>query len=177
MLRKKFTAPVITVAPFLMISGTWLAFGNRYIADDEIGQLTRAFLPALMAGDIRTEPLETLLIFMGDRFPGHQVWGLMLLTIPALIGFGIVKARPGSNATGYLVGMAGLASLLFPILMFYIAGYTPGYGVSWLQDSFDRAMFPAVVFLFWAGVTLAFARPSACGSDTEMSVTHGRVSP
>ncbi len=61
--------------------------------------------------------------------------------------------------TGYLVGLAGLVSLLFAFGMFYIAGYTSGYGAGFLTDSFDRAMFPAVALLFWAGVTLALAKP------------------
>ena len=59
---------------------------------------------------------------------------------------------------GYLVGLAGLVALLFPLGMFYIAGYTPGYDVGFLEDSFDRAMFPAVALLFWSGVTLALAK-------------------
>ena len=59
---------------------------------------------------------------------------------------------------GYLVGLAGLVALLFPLGMFYIAGYTPGYGTSFLADSFDRAMFSGVVLLFWSGVTLTFAK-------------------
>ena len=98
-----------------------------------------------MAGNIRAEPLLNVLTYVGDQIPAWRIWGLMVFAIPALIGFGIAKARPRNNAIGYLVGVAGLASLLFPVLMFYIAGYTPGYGVSWLQDSFDRAMFPAAV--------------------------------
>ena len=176
LLRKRWTAKVMTVAPFVVIAGSWLAFGNRYIADDEIGQLMRAFLPAIMAGNIRAEPLVNVLTHVGDQIPAWRIWGFMLVAIPAFIGFGIARARPRNNALGYLVGMAGLVSLLFPILMFYVAGYTPGYGISWLQDSFDRAMFPAVVLLFWAGVALAFARPTPSGSDIEMSDTQARAS-
>ena len=176
LIGKQWAAKPITVVPFLMVSGIWLAFGNRYIADDEIGQLMRAFLPAFMAGNIRAEPLLNVLTYVGDQIPAWRIWGLMVFAIPALIGFGIAKARPRNNAIGYLVGVAGLASLLFPVLMFYIAGYTPGYGVSWLQDSFDRAMFPAAVLLFWAAVALANARPSVSVSDIEMSDRQGRTS-
>ena len=95
---------------------------------------------------------------IGAGFPAWRVWGLMAVAIPVLIGFGVVRVRPRENAMGYLVGLAGLVALLFPLGMFYIAGYTPGYGLGFLEDSFDRAMFPAVALLFWAGVTLALAK-------------------
>lgn len=147
-----------SLLPFLVLSGAWLTFGNQYIVNDEIGQLLGEFLPAVKAGEIRTGPLSDLMAYIGGTFPAWRVWGLMAVAIPVLIGFGVVRVRPRENAMGYLVGLAGLVALLFPLGMFYIAGYTPGYGLGFLEDSFDRAMFPAVALLFWAGVTLALAK-------------------
>ncbi|MFQ5922465.1 MAG: hypothetical protein ACE5M4_06440 [Anaerolineales bacterium] len=168
LLNRRPTVWASGLLPFLVVSGAWLTFSNQYVVGDEIGQLLREFLPAVQAGQIRTQPLSDLLAYVGIAFRAWRVWGLMAVAIPVLIAFGVAKIRPRNNAMAYLVGLAGLASLLFPGGMFYVAGYTPGYGMDFLGDSFDRAMFPAVALLFWSGVTMAFAsRRARSGNEAE----------
>ena len=57
-----------------------------------------------------------------------------------------------------LVGIAGFVTLVIPMAMFYIAGYSPGYSVGFLGDSFDRAMLPGAITVLWSAVALAMGQ-------------------
>ena len=154
-LRGRVISLSAAAIPLLSISAVWLAFGSRYVAEDEVGRLLEQFVPAVISGDIRMEPLTTVLLFAAKDLLRFESWGLLAIAVPVMGVIGMRRMNESWNPSGILVGIAGLGALVIPLAMFYVAGYTPGYSVGFLEVSFERAMLPAAVALLWAAVALA----------------------
>ena len=127
------------------------------MAEEEVGCLMGRCMPALFSGDIRIEPLSTVIRYAADEVLRFKSWGLMVVALPLLLVFGLTKRKRSWNRMALLVGLAGLVALLIPLVMFYAAGYTPGYSVGFLGDSFDRAMMPGAIAIFWSAVALGMS--------------------
>ena len=144
--------------PLIAISAMWMAFGSRYVAEDEVGDLLGRFVPAVINGDIRIEPLSTVLRFAAKEVLRFEAWGLLAIAIPVLMVTGLSKTLMSWNRMAVLVGIAGFVTLVIPMAMFYIAGYSPGYSVGFLGDSFDRAMLPGAITVLWSAAALAMGQ-------------------
>lgn len=155
--RRVISLPAAWI-PLISISAMWLVFGSRYVAEDEVGRLLGRFVPEVISGNIRMEPLTTVLRFAAENVLRFESWGLVVIAVPVLGIAGLSRTERPWNRTAILVGIAGLTALVIPMAMFYVAGYTPGYSVGFLAVSFERAMMPAAIALLWSAVALAFAR-------------------
>jgi hypothetical protein len=158
LLRWRISSIAAALLPQMTISVIWIVFGSRYVAEDEVGQLLGPFTQAVRDGDIRLEPLATVLEHAAREAAKFKAWGLALIAVPILAAFGLARPRQEWSLMAFLVGFTGLVALAIPVGMFYVAGYTPGYGASFLEVSFDRAVLPAVILLFWASICFALAR-------------------
>ena len=166
--RRVMPLPAATI-PLVLISAMWLAFGSRYVAEDEVGRLLGRFVPEVISGNIRMEPLSTVLRFAAENALKFRSWGLLLISVPLMGVIGLGRARDSWSTSAILVGIAGLVALTIPLAMFYVAGYTPDYSVGFLELSFERAMMPAAIALFWAAVALALGQKRS--ADKRLGVT------
>jgi hypothetical protein len=153
LVHRKILIRPSTVLPYLVPTSLWLAFGTRYMAGDEIGRLIRGFGSQLIAGDVRLTPLLETLRYAGDRMLSARDWRLVTVLIVSLLAIGLA----GRGRQGYrnvlVAGTAALAAALIPILMFFVALHSgESYGKVFLEVSFDRALFPGIVLLFWTAV-------------------------
>lgn len=141
-----------------------MAFSASYVANDEVGRLFAAFVDAIRAGDVRWQPAAQIVDYMRSGWPRLRIWGWMGVGLPPLALLAVIRSRRVRHPYASVIAVGGLVSGLFPLLMFYIAGYSQGYDAGFLGVSFDRAMFPAAVLLFWSVIAFGAARiPS--GSD------------
>ncbi|MFV2043569.1 MAG: hypothetical protein ACC700_10100 [Anaerolineales bacterium] len=164
LLRRRVFSLAAASIPLLSISAIWLAFGSRYVAEDEVGRLLERFVPAVLAGDIRLGPLSTVVRYAAEDALRFQSWGLLLVAVPVLAVIGLSRGRRSWNTMAILVGLAGFVALAIPLAIFYIAGYAPGYSVGFLDASFERAMLPAAIALLWSAVALALGRERIANS-------------
>lgn len=148
-----------SVVPFMLPSLLWLVFSSQFVAGDEIGRVIRGLASRLATGDVNLVPVLRVLAFAGDRLWSSD-WRAACILLGSLLALGIWRRdRPGSQALLTILPVA-LAAILVPLLMFSAALYAEaGYGTTFLEVSFDRAMFPAITLLFWAAVAGCAAPP------------------
>jgi len=153
LLHRKILIRASTVVPYLVPTSIWLAFGIRYMAGDEIGGVIQRFGSQLAVGNLRLSPLLEILSYASERMLSAGDWRLVTVLIVSLLALGLARrGRPASRSV-IVAGSAALVAALIPIMMFFVA--LPrgiGSGTVFLDVSFDRALFPGVVLLFWTAV-------------------------
>jgi len=135
----------------LSLSGTWIILGYRYFSGDEIGFAVTGLLQALSSGTFSWDSVWITIRYSWDQFMLVSNWGFIIpvaLLLTIIMTPLIVRRK---CLVPMIILSASLLTYLLPQGMFvtkfhqYIGNY-----LDFLTVSFDRALFPAVIFLIIA---------------------------
>ncbi|MGB8253665.1 MAG: hypothetical protein WCF08_10655 [Anaerolineaceae bacterium] len=151
--RLRLTTIVLFLLSSISLSGTWMIVGIRYIQGDEIGYAIRSLLLAIETGSFSFSPIWMTLAYSWEQFTTINNWGYVVpLTLIIIIGL-MLGLLHRVKAVTLTLTIAALGTFLIPLFMFvtkYFQG--PDNYMSFLSVSFDRAQFPAVIFLVLAAI-------------------------
>ena len=148
---------VSVVSPIAVVSAVWLAFSAEYVRRGEIGEVLAGFASSVLDVSAKSDQIFKLLSYSANNFSDPSIWGLAVYALPALltVGFWRSRRRGPINHSIWLVLVAGGVALLVPLGMFFVALSTKSDATTFLGVSFGRAMFSALILLFWSAVAMA----------------------
>ncbi len=128
-------------------AGIWLIFGTSYLREDQIGGALQALMEAWQGGELRFSSLTLIRSYGIDWLLTPRIWGWIVplglfLSATALIP----TIRNRDRLALPVFGAATLAALL-PALLFFTESFDEADFRTFLTVSFNRAYFPAVIFL------------------------------
>jgi hypothetical protein len=145
--RPKF---VPWLLPLVLISITWLYFGQNDIGSSHLGGGVRSTLQGISQGQFNLDIIALILVYVVRQALTPSSWGLLFpLTLFFLLSNRrnlFSKIHPHNTALFLVV----LVVCMLPIALFYAGSYE--YGVlflstGWLERSFDRAFLPALLLV------------------------------
>jgi glucan phosphoethanolaminetransferase (alkaline phosphatase superfamily) len=143
-----FKRIILLIIPILIIPGTWSVFiGSRSMYSDEIGISLNQFKTNILNGKLNIESLFQIYRYGVEYFTGNwragYVFGVSILLL--LISLPIRKWNKDRLSVTLLI--FAIAAWLVPVGMFYIASYQWENFTSFLDQSFDRGILPALTLL------------------------------
>jgi hypothetical protein len=135
----------------IFFCGTWMALGARYFQGDEIGTTIHMSIQALKDGTFSPGTFWLVLEYAWHQFNSLNIWGIIIpLSMIATICLLPVAIRRKSIPPLILI-TASLSTFLIPLFMFVAKYYGGTHNfVRFLDVSFDRAQFPAIILLITA---------------------------
>ena len=152
--RKVTRVILLSTIPFFVISVPWLAFAYRYIRSDEVGQTLGGMFSSLASGSINTASPPLLMRYSAAHLADPHTWGLTIATALIVLFFALPGIRRSRGFEVVATCLSALLLIALPLLMFYAASYTKPDLVSFLDVSFDRALFPGITLLLLAALAL-----------------------
>jgi len=151
--RLKLSTIVIFLLSSISLSGIWMILGIRYIQGDEIGYALRSLIQAIKTGSFSFSPIWMTLAYSWEQFTTINNWGYVVpLTLIIIIGL-MVGLLHREKVVALTVTLAALGTFLIPLFMFVTKYFQePDNYLGFLSVSFDRAQFPAVIFLVLAAI-------------------------
>jgi hypothetical protein len=152
-LRNKMRISLMVV--YLLLSlwfcGTWILIGNQYFQEDEIGLAIRATLGALSSGTFSWASVWATIRYSIDQFATFNTWGVIVPVSAIILVSYFPLVLRGKKTIPLSILSAGLIMFLIPLGMFITKYHQdPANYLEFLSVSFDRAQFPAIVFLIVA---------------------------
>ncbi len=134
----------------ILIPVTFITFSYSSVRQDEIGQVLNAFWENITRGIFNLQHLSLLSNFTFNRFIDTYVWGYIPHIIVLLFAFILVGRRLTSESEATLLIVSSTIALLFPLFMFYAASFSKTKFTGFLYVSFDRAMMPFIVLIYFS---------------------------
>jgi hypothetical protein len=118
---------------------------------DQIGGALKALLPEVLHGRFHLEALRAIALFARDYYMGWRIAGyvvpisfaILFLLLP-LSGWFKDRSQFRLNLSMLMIT---IAAALVPAVMFYVDSFSEGNFAVFLEVSFDRACFPAIILL------------------------------
>lgn len=143
----------------LSLSGTWIIMGFRYFTDDEIGLAVSSLIQAFSSGTFSWASVWTTINYSWERYTSVSDWGYVIPVALLLIIFMTPVIVRRIRQVPMAILAASLLTYLLPLGMFVAKSQQNAEGyLVFLSVSFDRALFPSVIFLI---ITLALILGSA----------------
>lgn len=142
--------------PAAVITGAWLLFGWHGVTSDRLGgtALRNAWL-AWQGGDFHWRQLYLIPRLMYDRMRILSRWGVLFQVVALLVVLRIYTVRPKAEPAIFAASVATALTALVPIGLFYLQSYALGSTfVQVLNESFDRAFFPAAALMLITAVRM-----------------------
>lgn len=174
LLRVRRAGMASVIAPIAIVSAVWLGFSAKYVKRGEIGEVLAGFASGVLDGSVNSDLFAELFNFSVNNISEPNRWGLAVYALPALLAVWAWRShRKGPiDHSIWLVLMAGSVAFLVPLGMFLAALTIKLNSTVFLDVSFDRAMFSALILFFWSAVALA-ANPQRSSEDQGITrVTH-----
>jgi hypothetical protein len=138
------------LASILIIPAVWFVFSHQYVSEDQVGGALQAFNISVSEGTYRFEYIRYILGISIDLLKDVKNWGyllpLMLLGIVLSLPRVLRLKHPDNHFIHYLLP-AVFVAILGPIVLFYVESFTETDYYTFMLVSFDRAFFPAAIFI------------------------------
>jgi hypothetical protein len=148
--------------PLVIISTFWLAFSLSDVSESNLGQASRSSFLTILQDGIDLHIIWIILLHILRRSLDPSLWGFYIPICILLIAFGWRKLFSISESLILMNTLLLLFVFAVPIVLFYIG--TTHYGLDflpgWLDRSFDRAFFSALLLVGVLAVTIV-GKPKA----------------
>jgi hypothetical protein len=148
--------------PSVIVAGTWAVFSYASISRDEIGVALSAFVRGEAGGEPGLTRLWDLARYAAAEWGRFEIWGWSFILMFPLLLIGSARGSLRRNRRAMAVGGAGVAALLLPLAMFYVASFSKGNMETFLWASFNRAQFSGAILLL-CGLLVGALAPSRPG--------------
>ena len=145
--RPRLSEYVLLAAPYLLITGIWLVFYNRYGASGS--QAVSAFntmLVDIRAGDYNLVELRLIFGYMRRYLFEVKTWGVLFSVGGVILLLGVPKLRDSlvPEAFTLMLLFAGTAALT--CALFYLRSFVTSDFLAWLIRGFPRGFLAPAIF-------------------------------
>ena len=159
---------IIFISPMILFPTTWfLLLGAREMARDQIGPTLGGSLTQISHGNFQFIYILNIVQYTFSYFTSWQNTGYFLLIFILLGTILFFNIRHGKKSY-FPIFICLLITIIFPFGMFYNAAFAAGNGFQrFLDQSYDRAMLPAIVLIIFLGMLITGSFFSPKGNHTK----------
>ena len=171
--RKRMATVFAAVLPFAGVWATWLSFGGKYQASDEVGSVLRQLIAQLPVEPPKWDVLRVFADYTMSRLVDPKVWGLLFPAVALMLALGLLARWRFGRALGPVQGgsisVAAIAAMVLCLGIIGL-GFYHYESTNMLTDTFDRAFIPAGILL-WAWSVAGLGKPNAAATPGAPSPT------
>jgi hypothetical protein len=142
--------------PFLLITGVWLVFYQRYGASGSqaIGTLN-TMLTGLRAGDYNLVELRLIFGYLRRYLFDTGTWGLLFSVGGVVLVMGAVRLRDELVPEAFTTVLLFLGTGALTCALFYLRSFVTSDFWAWLLRGFPRGFLPSAIFFAMTVIRIA----------------------